>query len=163
MRPLVARRGAWLLHRPRATRGDGAQVSVPISVAATREENASGCCEHRGRSDQVGVRCEASGSHGRRRVVGARMAGIVPTFVRRAGLFDHRRSSRASSCSSSSPVSAVRRRCAALAGASKRRGTLGLFDLVSAHSNDRITTKWSRRGRRSCAIMSLCRAAHLER
>jgi hypothetical protein len=91
------------------------------------------------------------------------MAGIVPALARRAGLFDNRRSSRASSCSSSSPVSAGRRQCAALAGASTRRGPLGLFDLATARSSDRITPKWSRRGRRSCAIMSLRRAAHLDR
>jgi len=81
-------------------------------------KSASGCCERRGHSDQVGVWREASGSLGQRRVAGVWMAGIVPAFVRRAGLLGHRPSSPASGCSSSSPVSALRRQCAALAGAS---------------------------------------------
>jgi len=44
-------------------------------------------------------------------------------------------------------------------------GVVALSDvLVSrAHSNDRPTGKWSRRARRSCAILSPRRAAHLQR
>ena len=108
-------------------------------------KSASGCCERRGHSDQVGVWREASGSLGQRRVAGVWMAGIVPPFVRRAGLFGHRPSSRASGCSSSSPVSALRRQCAALAGASHVMALSVPPGLAIAHSRGRITPRWSRR------------------
>ena len=143
---LVAVRGGWLLRRARAIPGCGVRSSVSISgVAASDEDRIRLLRAARVVRIRWASGARHRGSLGQRRIVGVRMAGIVPVFVRRAGLFDHRPSSRASSCSSSSRVSAVRRRCAALAGASKRRGTLGLFELVRAHSSDRITTRWSRR------------------
>ena len=56
---------------------------------------------------QVVAFIAASGSLGQRRVVGANPPGIVPSFIRTAGLFDHHHSFRAPGRLSSIPASAV--------------------------------------------------------
>ena len=78
-------------------------------------------------------------------VAGVRTAGIVPALVRRTGLFTGAPRFARRTCSSPSPVSAVGRRGAALAEASRRRGALALSGSSIAGSSGRITTRWSQR------------------
>ena len=146
LRPLVGSRSVRLLRGARAPRGGrGRRWRCELSRGDERREESQAVAA--GRVVRImsasGARPLALSGSGASSACGWRAS--CPHSLDLRGLFDYHPSSRSSSCSSSSPVSAVRRRCAALAGASKRRGTLGLCDLVGAHSRDRITTRWSRR------------------